>query len=352
MLRRVFFRLFRPGATMEDHMRSGILQRGSRLALLGFAVVGLGFAASPAAAAEPAKIGIDYAYYNPVGLLMKDKSWLEQEFATPRIPIEWVYSAGSNKALEFLNGGAVDFGSSAGSAALLAKANGNPIKAVYIYSKPEWTALVSRKDSPLKSVAELKGKRIAATPGTDPGIFLLRALHEAGLKPSDVKIVTLQHADGKTALERGDVDAWSGLDPFMAQTELEQGSHLFYRNPDLNTYGFLNVREDFAKRYPQAVVRVLTVYEKARHYALDHPDELRAALVKAAKLSDAVAAKELERTDISDSMIGDKQRQAIVGAGGVLKESGIMPDDTDAVKVADALIDPQYVKQVAAAPAK
>jgi sulfonate transport system substrate-binding protein len=130
MLRRVFFRLFRPGATMEDHMRSGILQRGSRLALLGFAVVGLGFAASPAAAAEPAKIGIDYAYYNPVGLLMKDKSWLEQEFATPRIPIAWVYSAGSNKALEFLNGGAVDFGSSAGSAALLAKANGNPIKAV------------------------------------------------------------------------------------------------------------------------------------------------------------------------------------------------------------------------------
>jgi sulfonate transport system substrate-binding protein len=60
----------------------------------------------------------------------------------------------------------------------------------------------------------------------------------------------------------------------------------------------------------------------------------------------------LERTDISDSMIGDKQRQAIVGAGGVLKESGIMPDDTDAAKVADALIDPQYVKQVAAAPAK
>ena len=119
-----------------------------------------------------------------------------------------------------------------------------------------------------------------------------------------------------------------------------------YRNPDLNTYGFLNVREDFAKRYPETVARVLKVYETARHYALDHPDELRAALVKAAKLSDPVAAKELERTDISDSTIGDKQRQAIVAAGGVLKESGVMPADTDAAEVADSLIDPRFVRQL------
>jgi sulfonate transport system substrate-binding protein len=298
-------------------------------------------------AAELQKIGVDYAYYNPVGLLMKDQGWLEQEFALDKIKIEWVLSAGSNKALEFLNGGSIDFGSSAGSAALLAKANGNPIKAIYIYSKPEWTALVTRKDSPITTVADLKGKRVAATPGTDPGIFLLRALHNAGLKPSDVKIVTLQHSDGKTALERGDVDAWAGLDPFMAQTELEQGSHLFFRDANLNTYGFLNVREQFAVQHPDAVLRVLTVYEKARRYALAHPDELRAALVKAAKLSDAVAAKELERTDLSNSVIGDTQRQAIVAAGDVLKESGVIAEQTEIAAVARDLIDPQYITRVA-----
>lgn len=322
------------------------MHRLSSLPRLALAALALVLAAGSVCAAEPEKIGIDYAYYNPVGLLMKDKGWLEQEFAADKVSIAWVLSAGSNKALEFLNGGSVDFGSSAGSAALLAKANGNPIKAVYIYSKPEWTALVTRKDSPITKVADLKGKRVAATPGTDPGIFLLRALHNAGLKPSDVKIVTLQHQDGKTALERGDVDAWSGLDPFMAQTELEQGSRLFFRDADLNTYGFLNVREDFAKRYPDAVVRVLKVYEKARHYALAHPDELRAALVKAAKLSDAVAARELERTDISNPVIGDAQRQAIVAAGGVLKESGIVPEETDVAAVARDLIDPQYINRV------
>jgi sulfonate transport system substrate-binding protein len=225
------------------------------------------------------------------------------------------------------------------SAALLAKINGNPIKAVYIYSKPEWTALVVRNDSPITQVAELKGKRVAATPGTDPGIFLLRALHDAGLKPGDVKIVALQHADGRTALERGDVDAWSGLDPFMAQTELEQGSRLFYRNPDNNTYGFLNVREAFAAKYPDAVIRVLATYEKARRYAIEHPDELRAALVAAAKLSDAVAAKELERTDIRNPEIGEIQRQAIVAAGDALKETGIVAADVDVAAVSRELVD-------------
>src|SRR6266436_3544520 len=165
----------------------------SRLVVAAFALV-LGSAASHAA--EPSKIGVDYAYYNPVGLLMKDKGWLEQEFVADKVPIEWVLSLGSNKALEFLNGSSIDFGSTAGSAALLAKANGNPIKAVYIYSRPEWTALVVRKDSPIAKIEDLKGKRIAVTRGTDPHIFLLRALHSVGLKPSDVKMVLLQHPDG------------------------------------------------------------------------------------------------------------------------------------------------------------
>src|SRR5690606_5900218 len=92
------------------------------------------------------------------------------------IRVEWLLSLGSNKALELLNSESVDFGSTAGAAALLGKANGNPIQAVYIYSKPEWTALVTRKDSPIQRVEDLKGKKVAATRGTDPHIFLLRAL--------------------------------------------------------------------------------------------------------------------------------------------------------------------------------
>jgi ABC-type nitrate/sulfonate/bicarbonate transport system substrate-binding protein len=91
----------------------------------------------------------------------------------------------------------------AGLAALLARANGNPIRTPYIYSRPEWTALVVRKDSPIRTLADLKGKKIAATKGTDPYLFLLRALHTAGLRRADIEHVSLQHADGRVALEQG-----------------------------------------------------------------------------------------------------------------------------------------------------
>ena len=76
-------------------------------------------------------------------MVLKQKGLLEKEFAKDGISVVWVQSAGSNKALEFLNAGSIDFGSTAGSAALVAKINGNPIKSIYVYSRPEWTALVT-----------------------------------------------------------------------------------------------------------------------------------------------------------------------------------------------------------------
>jgi sulfonate transport system substrate-binding protein len=303
---------------------------------------------APAWADQPSRLRVDWAYYSPVSLVLRDKGWMEEEFKKDGIAVDWVLSLGSNKALEFLNGNSVDFGSSAGAAALLAKANAVPIKSVYVYSKPEWTALVTLKDSPIRKVEDLKGKRIAVTRGTDPHIFLLRALALHGLKTQDVKMVLLQHPDGRVALERGDVDAWAGLDPYMAQTELERGSRLFFRDADLNTWGVLNTREDFARAHPNLVERVITVYEKARKWSVDHPNELRAIVAKAAKLTDEVAAKQLERNDLSSGSIGKKQRDTIIAAGDVLKESGVIPADTDVAKVAGDLIDPQYVTRVLA----
>jgi sulfonate transport system substrate-binding protein len=228
----------------------------------------------------------------------------------------------------------------------MAKANDIPIKAVYIYSRPEWTALVTLKDSPIHKIADLKGKRVAVTRGTDPHIFLLRALDRFGLGTQDIKMVLLQHPDGKTALVRGDVDAWAGLDPYMAQTELDDGSRLFFRDSGLNTYGFLNTREEFAREHPDEVVHVLKLYERGRQWALANPDGLKAILAKSAKLTDPVAAKELERTDLSNPVIGADPRAAIVAAGDVLKKAEVVPANTDIAAVADKLIDPQFVAKL------
>src|SRR5260221_14027818 len=213
-------------------------------------VVGLLPTTALFAADKPDTINIDWATYNPVSILLKNKGWLEKEFEKDNIKIRWVQALGSNKALEFLNAGSIDFGSTAGSAALVAKINGNPIKSIYVYSRPEWTALVTRKDTAINKIEELKGKRGPVTRGPDPHIFLVRALQQVKLTEKDITPVLLQHPDGKTALIRGDVEAWAGLDPMMAQAEVEDGAKLFYRNKDANTWGILNVREEFLKDHP------------------------------------------------------------------------------------------------------
>ena len=296
-----------------------------------------------ASAADALKeIRLDWATYNPVSMILKQKGLLEKEFAKDGINIVWVQSAGSNKALEFLNAGSIDFGSTAGSAALVARINGNPIKSIYVYSRPEWTALVAPKDSPIKTVADLKGKRVAVTRGTDPHIFLVRALLGAGLSEKDITPVLLQHADGKTALIRGDVDAWAGLDPMMAQAEIEDGARLFFRKAEANTWGILNVREPFLQEHPDAVRRVLATYEEARKYALANYDELKKSFVAVTRLTDAVADKQLrERTELSHSRIGAPQRESILAAGLALQQAGVIDARVDVKASLDALIDDQ-----------
>ena len=288
------------------------------------------------------EIRLDWATYNPVSMILKQKGLLEKEFAKDGINIVWVQSAGSNKALEFLNAGSIDFGSTAGSAALVARINGNPIKSIYVYSRPEWTALVTTKDSAIKTVADLKGKRVAVTRGTDPHIFLVRALLGAGLSEKDITPVLLQHADGKTALIRGDVDAWAGLDPMMAQAEIEDGARLFFRKAEANTWGILNVREPFLQEHPDAVRRVLATYEEARKYALANYDELKKSFVAVTRLTDAVADKQLrERTELSHSRIGAPQRESILAAGLALQQAGVIDAKVDVKASLDALIDDQ-----------
>src|SRR5882724_8011344 len=253
--------------TMEDFM--SLFSRRSLLCSAFF--VGL-LPTSLLAADKPKEIRLDWATYNPVSMVLKEQGLLEKEFAKDGIGIRWVQTLGSNKALEFLSAGSIDFGSTAGSAALVAKINGNPIKSIYVYSRPEWTALVT-KDPSIKKIEDLKGKRVAVTRGTDPHIFLVRALQSVGLTEKDITPVLLQHADGKTALIRGDVDAWAGLDPMMAQAEIENGAKLFYRNKEANTWGILNAREEFLRDHPDIVRRVLAVYEDARKYSLANYDE-------------------------------------------------------------------------------
>lgn len=300
-------------------------------------------AALPALASAQEKLSeikIDWATYNPVSIALKNQGLLEKEFEKDGIKITWVQSLGSNKALEFLNASSLEFGSTAGAAALVGKINGNPIKSIYVYSRPEWATLVTRPDTGIKTVADLKGKRVAATRGTDPHIFLIRALQEAGQSEKDITLVLLQHGDGKAALLRGDVDAWAGLDPLTASAEIENGAILFHRNKEANSWGVLNVREAFAKQHADVVKRVLAAYEQAREWSIAHPEDLKKQLVEVTKLPDAVIERQLkERTDLSHSKIGQQQKDTILAAGLALQKAGVIKEDVNIQAVVDQLID-------------
>jgi sulfonate transport system substrate-binding protein len=306
-----------------------------------------GFAPVTAAVAadNPKEIRLDWATYNPVSMLLKEKGFLEKEFAKDGIAIRWVQTVSSSNALQFLSAGSIDFGSTAGSAALVAKINGNPIKSIYVYSRPEWTALVTTKDSKITKVEDLKGKRVAMVRGTDPHIFLVRALLAVGLTDKDIiPVLVQQHADGGQALIRGDVDAWAGLDPPMAQLELNEGARLFYRKPEANTWGILNSPEEFVKDHPEIVDRVIKAYEEARKYSLAHYDELKTIFMGVTKLSEAVVDKQLkERTQLTFNKIGAPQRESILEAGLALQKAGVIQATVDVKKSVDDLIDDSHV---------
>lgn len=293
-----------------------------------------------AQADTPKEVRLDYAYYAPTSLVLKQQGLLEKALAPQGISVKWVFSQGSNRSLEYLNGGSTDFASTAGLAAVLSRANGAPIKTVYVASRPEWTALVVPKDSPINSLADLKGKKIAATKGTDPFLFLLQSLHKAGLDKYDVEIVHLQHPDGRTALERGDVDAWAGLDPLMASSQLQAGSRQLYRNLDYNSYGVLSVSETFAAEQPALIKQVIAAYEQARAWAVANPEALAQLVADEAKLPLDVAKLQLSRTDFSNPQPGAEHIAALKAAAPILLEEQLVRPGTDVTAVVEQLIEP------------
>jgi sulfonate transport system substrate-binding protein len=278
---------------------------------------------------------IDWATYNPLSLVVRDQRLIEDALGES-VTVEWVQSAGSNKANELLRSGSADVASTAGSAALLARANGSPIKVIDIYSQPEWSALVVGEDSDIEGPADLAGKTVAATPATDPYFFLVQALAEAGLTIDDVDLQPLQHADGRSALEGGSVEAWSGLDPIMAAAEVESGAQLVYRNVDFNTYGFLNATEEFIDQHADVAQVVVGAYEQARSWALEHPEETAQLLADAAGIDLEVATTVIaERSNLDVSGVpGEDQLAVLEVISPVLAESGDVQGGAEAVEKA------------------
>ncbi|TCM78472.1 sulfonate ABC transporter substrate-binding protein [Rhizobium sp. BK068] len=165
-------------------------------------------------------VRIGYQKYGTL-VLLKGKGTLEKKLESIDYKVEWTEFPGGPQLLEALNAGAVDFGSTGETPPIFAQAANAPL--VYIAHEPpapRGEAILVPKDSPIKSVADLKGKKVAFNKGSNVHYLLVKALEEAGLSDEDVTSSFLAPADGRAAFEKGAVDAWVIWDPFQAAAEV------------------------------------------------------------------------------------------------------------------------------------
>ena len=199
------------------------------------------------------------------------------------------------------------------------------------------SALLVAADSDITEFDDIRDKRIAATKGTDPYFFLLRALQANGLSASDVRIVHLQHPEGRTALEQGRVDVWAGLDPHMAASEAA-GVRFLYRNPDFGLAAFLNTSEQFLAEEPEAVEIVLAAYERARQWILDNPQQTAELIARETSLPVDVIKLQLGRYDFSRPLPGTAHLDAIRPVIPLLQGENILRRNADADAALNSLL--------------
>lgn len=290
-------------------------------------------------------LNIDFATYNPLSLIMLEHGWLEEELEEQGTEVNWVQSHGSNQANENLRAEAIHVGSTAGSAALLNRSNGADVQNILVADQPEWTALVVPEDSDIEGPEDLEDAQVAATLGTDPYFFLAQAVEEAGVELSDVEVQNLQHADGYQALQNGEVEAWSGLDPIMAGAEAD-GAELTYRNVDFNTYSFINATEEFIEEHPDTAQTVVDVYEQARDWAAENPDETAEILADHAGIELDVAETVIaERSNFEvDPVPGEDQRSVLENVGPLFVETGDVSEQESIDEALDTLFHTEFAE--------
>ena len=187
------------------------------------AVIALGVITGPAWAQDKA-VRIGFQKYGNL-ILLKGKGGLERKLAPLGYKVEWKEFPSGPPLLEALNVGAIDFGHAGEAPPIFGQAAGAPF--LYVAHEPpapKGEAILVPKNSPLKTVADLKGKKVALNKGSNVHYLLVKALEKAGLKYSEVEPIFLAPADARAAFERGSVDAWVIWDPFQAAAEVSIGA--------------------------------------------------------------------------------------------------------------------------------
>jgi sulfonate transport system substrate-binding protein len=169
-------------------------------------------------------VHIGYQKYGKL-VLLKSRGTLEPRLKALGYDVKWTEFQFGPPLLEAINVGSIDFGNTGETPPVFAQAAGAPIRYV-AYEPPaqKGEAILVQKDSPLKSVADLNGKKVAVARGSNAHYLLVKALEKAGVKYEDITPVYLAPADARAAFETGAVDAWSIWDPYQSAAETTLGA--------------------------------------------------------------------------------------------------------------------------------
>ncbi|TJZ69364.1 sulfonate ABC transporter substrate-binding protein [Chitiniphilus eburneus] len=243
-----------------------------RILTAALAGLALTFAAH-AAHAEELRIG--FQKYGTLTVL-KARGTLEQRLKPLGFTVRWVEFPAGPQLLEGLNVGAIDFGTTGEAPPIFAQAAG--ARLVYVGNEPPAPAseaIVVPKNSSLKSVKELKGKKVALNKGSNVHFLLVKALEEAGLKWTDIQPVYLPPADARAAFERGSVEAWVIWDPFLAAAEKQLNARVLRDGKGLvANHQFFLAERGFAERNPKVLSTVLDELDKTDEWAAANQAEV------------------------------------------------------------------------------
>ena len=233
----------------------------------------------PHAAFAAATLRIGFQKYGTLSLL-KARGTLEPALAAQGVKLTWNEFPAGPQMLEALNVGSIDFGNVGEAPPIFAQAAGADL--LYVGNQPaapKGEAIVVPKDSPLKSVAELKGKRVALNKGSNVHYLLVKALEKAGVAYADIQTVFLPPADARAAFERGAVDAWVIWDPFLAAAEKQLGARVLADGSGIvsNHQFFLSSRA-YAESQPAVLRALLDELVKLDVWAEKNPKDVSALL--------------------------------------------------------------------------
>ncbi|KAA9000671.1 sulfonate ABC transporter substrate-binding protein [Affinibrenneria salicis] len=230
-------------------------------------------------------------------VLLKSAGSLEKRLAAQGVEVKWTEFPGGPQLLEGLNVGAIDFGFTGETPPVFAQAAGADLAYVaYEPASPTAEAILVPEHSPLRTVAELKGKKVALNKGSNVHYLLVEALREVGLNWQDINAVYLPPSDARAAFERGSVDAWVIWDPFYAAAEQQlKARTLRDGRAIVNNYQYYLATRPFARRHPQVIIALIDEIRQIGSQAKQNPQQVTRQIAPLLGLPEDIARIAVER---------------------------------------------------------